>query len=214
VLERSLDSPVSLTQRELLALSPDLRRHIKDLTTTKRIPTVSTATATFDTYYQTTGTPSERKVASDSLPLRVVEAIVEDRLRCECILDQGAQVTAMRKDLWERLGLPLKSDMVMVMEAANDTRSTTLGLLQDLKFAFGPVEICLQVQVVEKAPFEVLLGRPFFALTACFTKDFQTGDQHITITDPNTRQVVTIPTQARVYAKPRGQGDVLLTGFP
>jgi hypothetical protein len=56
-------------------------------------------------------------------------------------------------------------------------------------------DIYLQVQVMPNAPYDILLSRLFYALTECITKDFTNGDQHLTITDPNTRQCVTIPTK-------------------
>ena len=37
VLDRALDVKIELLQRELLALSPDVRKQIKELTTTKRV---------------------------------------------------------------------------------------------------------------------------------------------------------------------------------
>ena len=37
VLDRALDVKIELSQRELLALSPDVRKQIKELTTTKRV---------------------------------------------------------------------------------------------------------------------------------------------------------------------------------
>jgi hypothetical protein len=57
------------------------------------------------------------------------------------------------------------------------------------------IDIYLQVQVMPNAPYDILLGRPFYALTECITKDFANRDQHLTVTDPNTRKCITIPTR-------------------
>jgi hypothetical protein len=83
------------------------------------------------------------------------------------------------------------------MEAANSTVTETHGCLRNIRFTFNDIDIYLQVQVMPNAPYDILLGCPFYALTECITKDFANGDQHLTITDPNTRQCVTIPTQER-----------------
>jgi hypothetical protein len=79
------------------------------------------------------------------------------------------------------------------MEAANLTITETYGRLRNVRFTFDDIDIYLQVQVMPNTPYDILLGRLFYALTECIMKDFANGDQHLTITDPNTRQCVTIP---------------------
>ena len=39
VYNRSMDAPITITQRELLSLSPEVRSQVRDITTTRRIPT-------------------------------------------------------------------------------------------------------------------------------------------------------------------------------
>ena len=75
----------------------------------------------------------------------------------------------------------------------NNTQNDTLGKLWNVRFTFGDIDLYMQMQVVENTPYEVLLGKPFFALTACSPKHFPNGDEHITITDPNTGRSATIP---------------------
>jgi hypothetical protein len=81
------------------------------------------------------------------------------------------------------------------MEAANSTITKMHGCLCNVHFTFNDIDIYLQVQVMPNTPYDILLGHPFYALTECITKDFANGDQHLTITDPNTRQCVMIPTK-------------------
>ena len=119
----------------------------------------------------------------------------------ECILDFGSQIVAMRKEIWEKIGEPIRSDKIMIMEAANKTKSETMGVLENLKISVGPVELRLQVQVMKDAPYDMLLGRPFYALAQCVTKDYTSGDQYITITDPNTKHEIMIPTRDRIRNK-------------
>ena len=45
VYKRAMDSPVTITQRELLSLSPEIRGQVRESTTTRRVPTAATATA-------------------------------------------------------------------------------------------------------------------------------------------------------------------------
>ena len=92
------------------------------------------------------------------------------------------------------------------MQSANNSIEQTLGLIRDLPFDFGGVVLHLQVHVVRNAPFEVLLGRPFFSLGSCNTEDFVKGDQYITITDPNSEASIKLPTLERKRAPRPQQG--------
>ena len=103
----------------------------------------------------------------------------------------------MKDTIWEQLGNNLQVEERMSMEAANSSVTSSSGRLQNVRFTFGDIDIYLQVQVMSNPPYDVLLGRPFTTLTECVTKDFVDGDQHITIRDPNSGRLVTIPTRER-----------------
>jgi hypothetical protein len=103
----------------------------------------------------------------------------------------------MNSTIWEQLGNNLQVERALKMEAANSTVTETHGHLCNIRFTFDNIDIYLQVQVMPNAPYNILLGRLFYALTECITKDFTNGNQHLTVTDPNTRQCVTIPTKER-----------------
>ena len=85
----------------------------------------------------------------------------------------------------------------MVMESANKSRDETMGLLQDLKINIGGYDFYLQVQVVRDAPYEMLLGRPFFTLTSASHKHFDCGDSRLTLFDPNSGDKIMLPTRPR-----------------
>ena len=127
----------------------------------------------------------------------MLDVSLEENLDVEAVLDDGSQIVGLRQDLWERLGLPIRSDHVMVMEAANKSKDQTMGLLQDLKIIIGGYDFYLQVQVVKDAPYEMLLGRPFLTLTQAVTRHFRNGDSHVTLIDPNTEAIITVPTRPR-----------------
>ena len=88
----------------------------------------------------------------------------------------------------------------MTLETADTGKSSTLGTIQNMRFLIAGIELRLQVQVVRNTPFEVLLGRLFFALTECETKDFVSRDQHITLMDPSNRaRWCKVVTSVRTY---------------
>lgn len=211
VLNRSLDSQITISQRELLSLSLDVRKQYKELVSTKRIPTVGKLESIdpddLDNpdmsyilrYENPTGPDEEVLLTGSSIEkLRVIYPIVDEE-KVECVLDGGSEIIAMNKGLWQKLGIHLRPDHKITMESANSQHDVTAGLIEDLKFNIGGLELYMKVHVVENAPFEILMGRPFFKLTGCITKDYTSGDQELTLTCPNTGRMVTVPT----FVKPK-----------
>lgn len=71
-------------------------------------------------------------IGHDSLALRAVEPVIEGKFTCECVLDGGAQIVAMRKDIWEKTGIVLKPDEAITMETANSAQVKTVGKAQNV----------------------------------------------------------------------------------
>ena len=85
----------------------------------------------------------------------------------------------------------------MTLQSANSSFNSTLGVIPNLPFDFGGgVVLPLHIHVVEQAPYEVLLGRPFDALTKSVIENYDNGRQMLTLKDPNTGQTVSLPTYA------------------
>ena len=153
---------VTLTQRELLALAPDIQKQIKELIT----PT-ATAKANLqqisDVLALSFGTRSEvelwvnKIVSKVTEQLRSVNAVFKDLIQCKAVLDTGSQIIAMRSDVWKKLGIPLKTEYSMLMESANATSSSTKGLVERVKVSVRGINLYLNIQVVENTPYQVLL---------------------------------------------------------
>lgn len=229
VIERALDAPVTVTQRELLALAPDLRRHIRDLTMTKRVPTSDTkvlyqectadcgnaeassffnSEADFEQKHALSLLVQEREQlvsANDMESLRVITLKLEDTHFVSCILDSGSQIISMRRAIWEALAIPLDLDKGLVMESANLTTNKTLGLARNIKASIGELDFYLQIQVVESAPYDILLGRPFHCLLSAVTQDYPDGRQDVSLRDPNSNLRISVPTtERRIKRCPKG----------
>ena len=135
-------------------------------------------------------------VAKHTEELRVIDIEIHG-VKLVATVDDGSQIVSIRQDIWEKIGLPIRSDMIMVMESANKTKDETMELLQDLKITIGGYDFYLQVQVVRDAPYKMLLGRPFFTLTQATHRHFDNGESRLTLLDPNTHDRITFPTHAR-----------------
>ena len=137
VIDRSMESQVTMSQKELLAISPDVRRHMKEVITSKRVVqnTVEALLATVEV--QAVGV-SEQKLGTggmvvgvDCLPLRCINRLVDGKYPVECTLDSGAQLIAMRRAIWMELlwysQFPLKPTKSYNMVVADHSRSKHLG---------------------------------------------------------------------------------------
>ena len=215
VLERALDATLTITQRELLAISYDARKGLRDLISSKRVSAeTSFASVNMASCYgdddevvevllSTARDPKkECVVASPTQSLRIIRPIFNDQYEVECILDTGSQIIAMRRDVFDSLGLMIDIDKFITMESANLSSNQTIGLAHNVKITLGPIDLYLQVQIVNDAPYEVLMGRPFFCLTSAVTRDYPDGRQDLTIHDPNSGRRFLIPTFKRIH-RPR-----------
>lgn len=202
VIQRTLGSQVTISNEELLAISPDIRRFYKENTVTRRLPTVESGMfeekealtlsysqgRTFNTFLLT---------ASPIDSLRVIDMLVNDTHKITCTLDQGSEIVAMNRNVWQSLGVSLSPEKTLTMESADSNQSVTAGVVENLKFSLGGIDLHLQVHVVDGAPFDILVGRPFFRFTECHTKDYTDGSQELTLTCPNTGNVQTVATRIK-----------------
>lgn len=135
-------------------------------------------------------------VAKESMPIRGIWARIGDR-PVHCILDWGCSIIAMSAATCNALGIVFDPTRSIPLQSANGKSDWTLGLATDVPFRFGDVTAILQVHIADSPAYDVLLGRPFAILTQARTQDFCSGDQHLTLTDPNNERVITIPTSPR-----------------
>lgn len=207
LVDQTLNTSITISVRELLSVAPDVRRQIKDQLITKRVATTAFVEETSQ------DEPTEVLVANVSADnvvvakhteeLRVFDIMISGLKVVETVND-GSQIISIRQDIWEKLGIPIRSDKIMIMESANKSKNETMGLLQDLKVSIGGYDFFLQVQVVHDAPYEMLLGRPFFTLTQATHKHFDNGESRLTLFDPNTGDKITFPTRARTRENKQG----------
>jgi hypothetical protein len=118
-------------------------------------------------------------------------------LKVEAILDPGCQIVAMSEDVCHELALPYDPTIVLHMQSANGTVDPSLGLARNVPFLVGDLTLYMQVHVIRNPAYDILLGRPFDVLTESVVRNFRNEDQTITIHDPNSDRVVTLPTTSR-----------------
>lgn len=213
IVDRALDATITLSTRELLASSPEARKHFKEIVGNKKVAFTVAEPDSLDTYLTTfSGNHSldvdlhkydENAAAAHSLLLRVIHPTFAPGFNPECILDGGAQAVIIRRDVWERLQTPVATDRRMKMESANSGTTLTVGVVENHPVRLGPITIYLQLQVVDDAPFQVLLGRPFFDVVSCSEVSEQGGKHSLRVKDPRDGNSYMIATYPRFHKTPR-----------
>ncbi|KAJ3816851.1 hypothetical protein F5880DRAFT_1706246 [Lentinula raphanica] len=223
--ERNLGAPPkddtrNYKQDDLLAIAPDYRRRMKDAVTSRRIgvdgalledtsllerifkykPNVcgvpEISPSVFFNDYGPAEEGDEYFVAKETLSIRGVNAIIGER-SAHCILDSGCSLVVASLAACNAFGFAFDTAKKINLQSANGNTNWSIGLAKDVPFRFGEVIAFLQVQIVDTPAYDFLLGRPFEVLMQASYQNFHSGDQHITLVDPNTDKSVTIATLPR-----------------
>ena len=151
--------------------------------------------------YLSTMSPGEKPksivVARESQGLRAVYPLINSVGEVESLLDGGSQIVSMAKDIAVDLKIPWDPDITVQMQSANSSLEETLGLAKNVPFLFGNITVYLQVHVMKRPAYKVLLGRPFDAITESEIKNAKDGGQSLTLTDPNTGERCVMHTHER-----------------
>ncbi|TFK46465.1 hypothetical protein OE88DRAFT_1739356 [Heliocybe sulcata] len=149
--------------------------------------------------------PLHFHVAKESHALHSIVGLIDNKEKVEAILDPGSQIIAVSENVCLALGLAFDPLVKVQMQSANKTVDLTLGLARNIPFQAGSITLYLQMHVVRDPAYNILLGCPFDILTQSNVKNFFNATQTITISNPNSELVATIPTYPR--GKPRFLGN-------
>ena len=110
IAQQSLDTPITISTRELLSVAPDIRCHIKDQLVTKRVATSATNlnSAFIETVEEEeipstlmANVPADKIiVAKHTEELRVIDIEIQG-VKVVATVDDGSQIIAIRQDIWE-----------------------------------------------------------------------------------------------------------------
>ncbi|KAF7365808.1 hypothetical protein MVEN_00454900 [Mycena venus] len=141
----------------------------------------------YESFYQSGDIPDDLVVSMESTAIRSILPIVDNKQQVESIIDGGSQIIAMSEAICHELGLAYDPRIVLKMQSANGSISPSLGLARNVPFRLGDITLYLQVHV-------------------SVIRNFPDENQTITICDPNTGKVATVPTVPRGPPRSRTQG--------
>ncbi|KAJ6524684.1 hypothetical protein DFH09DRAFT_1418312 [Mycena vulgaris] len=157
-------------------------------------------------FYEAGAMPDDLVVSMESCAIRSILPLVDNREIIESIVDGGSQIIAMSESVCHDLALSYDPRIVLRMQSANGSITPSLGLARNVPFTVGDITVYLQVHIVRNPAYDILLGNPFHVLTQSIVRTFANEDQTITICDPNSGKLATIPTVPRGPPRSRSQG--------
>jgi len=216
VLDCILDVSIPVTTCELLSLSPDVCKQIKEFMTIKKVKAATfvgvDSVFHFLNSLDTCDCHEGLVVAKESHALCSIILIIDGCLPVECILDSGCQIVGMSLAIWMALRSQINPKHTVSMQSANGMVDQSLGIIENLSFRFSAIELQLQVHVIEDPAYDILLGCPFDVLTESSVKNYCNEDQTITITNPNDPSGVTT-MQTHPCGPPRHHAQKCQKGF-
>ena len=144
---------------------------------------------------------SELYVANEAHQVRTFHATIDNRVQVECIVDPGSMVISMSEAVCHDLHLHYDPTVIIHMRSANGSVGNSLGLARNVPFMIGNITLYLQVHILRTPAYNVLLGCPFDVLTQSVVRNFANEDQTITVLDPNSGRIATIPMMPRTRSK-------------
>ena len=133
-------------------------------------------------------------IAKESSALCTILPLINHNQYIESVLDPGSQVIAMSEATCHALALIYDPHIHLHMQSANREVDETLGLTHNVPILIGDITLYVQFHIVRNPAYNVLLGRPFNILVDSIVWNYSNKDQMITIHDPNSGRIVTVPT--------------------
>ena len=207
--EKLMDTPVSLTMKEVCAISPDLGNWLSDRTRKRRKPIEATFTS------NTTATPILYAAASGK-----VKATLDGTYKLDSLLDDGSEVNLMSLHAFQQMNLPIDTEIDWKIngydgEPANMKDKGVIGVCHNVKVDIGGVEIPTHIFVVAKSKNDLLLGRPWAKAARAQLTNEDNGTYTVRIKSLDGRRVVKfIAVKAgherdRIYARNPGEEEDL-----
>lgn len=147
ILKKILDSPLTMSVREVVGVSKEVANRLQDVLKVKRAEFVQS--------------PSTNLVTSATGSLI--------RLEMECnqhpvsfIVDTGSQLNIISEKVCKNIvRRPINTGQAISMNDANGGTGRLLGLVEDIPLKIGHVKTPINAFVAENPPFDGLLGRPW-----------------------------------------------------
>ena len=149
-------------------------------------------------------------VTKESHLLCSIMVLVDNQEHIKAIVDPGPQIIAISDAVCNDLGLSYDPTIQLNMQSANGTVDHFLGLARNIPCCLGDVTLYFQIHVICDSAYNILLGQPFEVLMESVVRNFKNEleDQMITVHDPNSNWISTVPMLPRGKARFRALQNI------
>lgn len=167
--EKLMDTPVSLTLREVFASSSSIATYMHDQTRKRRVPIDShLESMVLSTAPAPSSVPPIVEINNASLvplyaaPSGRVSATLNGQAKVGSLLDDGSEVNIMPRRTFDKLDFPIDMDIQWKISSfgPKSPPDGCVGVCHGLPVDIGGVEVKVPVFVVEESSHDLLLGRP------------------------------------------------------
>ena len=190
ITKRILDLRVSLTVGELLASTPAVEKQLtKALSEDEAV----------QFYVNTLGSAEVLEAPTPyswySMGSPKAKVRLEDGSKVTALLDTGAEINVMIKELMEDANLAMRRGPKLELVSHTGHSRPFLGLCEDVEVAIGGLKTRHPIFVVEIGDHDLVLGQPFLN-SVKFSQEYKPDRIFGTITHPHTHQTAIFRTLA------------------
>ena len=215
--DKIMNTPVMLSIKEILAVSPEMGNYMHEQTRQKCIPVsepnetseaAARATAVSETDATVSLVTSNAPKPYYALPSGKAAVVLNDHIRTNALLDDGSELNIMSEELCDELEHPIDTDInwringydatkaEKELEARYGNRGDVLGVLHNVYVDVGGVQVKQHIFVVRSLPAGLILGRPWGRMTRAVFANKDDGSYTVWIRSPDGM------TEARFLAAP------------
>ena len=197
--EKLMDTPVSLTLREVFASSSSIATYMHDQTRKRRVPIDShLESMVLSTAPAPSSVPPIVEINNASLvplyaaPSGRVSATLNGQAKVGSLLDDGSEVNIMPRRTFDKLDFPIDMDIQWKISSfgPKSPPDGCVGVCHGLPVDIGGVEVKVPVFVVEESSHDLLLGRPWGKMARAMFINEDNGDYVCRIKSPDGRRIV------------------------
>ncbi|KAF8514626.1 hypothetical protein JB92DRAFT_2586920, partial [Gautieria morchelliformis] len=96
-----------------------------------------------------------------SSPIMELNVKVAGQFNKVGLYDSGAELVCISKEAVKELNLPWNPDLKLNMRDVNGGTKTNTGVVENSELTIVGISIFVHAWIIEKAPYHLLLGRPF-----------------------------------------------------
>jgi len=145
--------------------------------------------------------PDVLTVTKELHALQSLMMLINNQTHVESIINPGSQIITMLDAVCHNLGLHYDPRIQLNMQSVNGIIDKSLSLACNIPCRISDITLYLQIHVICDPTYDILMGRPFDVLTQSIIRNYVNKDQTITIHNPNSGEVTTIPTIPRGHHK-------------